>query len=123
MKSNYISKLDNKLNSEKQSIKKKISNYKNSLNSLSSMKTTALDKLLTNVISDSDYRASIEHIDIKFQDLNSKILELTKILNKLNTLSKNDFIDIATELSSIKKLNKDILNLIVKRIEVKEMEM
>lgn len=71
------------------------------------MKTTALDKLLTNVIS-----------DLESENITSKILELSKSLDKLNTLSKNDFVDIATELSSIKKLNKDILNHIVKQIEV-----
>lgn len=120
IKSKYINKLDNKLNSEKQSIKKEILNYKNNLSSLSSMKSTALDKLLSGVISDSDYHTAIENIDTKSKNFNSKILELNKKLDELNTLSKDDFIDISTELSSIKKLNKDILNRLIKKIEVKE---
>lgn len=120
IKTKYLNKLDNKLNKEKQLIKKEILNYTNNLNSLTLMKNTALDKLLTGVITDSDYQSAIENIDTKSKNFNFKILELNKKLDELNNISKDDFISIATQLSSIKKLNKDILNRLIKRIEVKE---
>ncbi len=120
IKSNYIDKIISKLDAEKTALEKNIIQYNNKIKSLNKTKSNALLKLCNNIISDADYKHVIYDIDTEISDLTSKIIDLNKNLDKLNALTQDDFLKLANELSIIKKLNKDILNRLIKKIEVKE---
>lgn len=118
IKVTYISKINSKFEKEKLSLEKNISAYINKIESLKKIKNNALKKLCSDIISDIEYKNIIEDIDSEISTINSNIETLSKNLETLNALTKDDFIKLANELSSIKKLNKDILNRLIKRIEV-----
>ena len=120
IKVTYIDKINSKFEKEKLSLEKNINIYRNKIESLKEIKNNALKKLCSNIITDIEYKSITGEIDIEISNINSNIETLGKNLDKLNCLTKDDFIKLANELSSIKKLNKDILNRLIKRIEIKE---
>lgn len=120
IKVNYTNKIESKLDKEKLSIEKKLNEYQKRISTFNNTKKTALLKLCSNVINDTEYRSLIDYIDNQIQDISANIIELTTTLDKLNTLTNDDFTKLANELSSIDTLNKEILNRLIKRIEVKE---
>lgn len=120
IKITYIDKINSKFKKEKLSLEKNINIYKNKIESLKEIKNNALKKLCADIITNTEYKSITEDIDIEISKINSNIDALGKNLDKLNSLTKDDFIKLANELSSIKKLNKDILNRLIKRIEIKQ---
>lgn len=120
MKKNYNDKIISKLKDKKLHLGNTINKYTEEINSLNKTKKNALIKLCNDVITDNEYKDLVNDIDIKISDLNSKIIKSNKVLDKLNALTHDDFTEITHELSTIEKLNKDVLNRLVKKIEVNE---
>ena len=120
MKKNYNDKINSKLKDKKLHLGNTINRYTEEINSLNKTKKNALIKLCNDVITDNEYKDLVNDIDIKISDLNSKIIKSNKVLDKLNALTHDDFTEITHELSTIEKLNKDVLNRLVKKIEVNE---
>lgn len=120
IKINYTNKINLKLNHEKLSIEKEINKYQNDISTFDDTKSNALIKFCSNKITDTEYRTLVEHIDKKIESIKTNIIKLKTTLDKLNALNTDDFTKLANELSNVKKLNKDILNRLINRIEVKE---
>lgn len=117
---NYTNKLNSKIDKEKLTIEKNLKTFENKINSLNITKKNALVKLCSDVINDVEYREFVEEIDKQIQVIESTKIELTSKLDKLNSLTCDDLSELAIELSNISTLNKELLNRLIKKIEVKE---
>lgn len=98
-----------------------LNRYNSELESLSSRKSKALNKLLDDIIDKSDYDYIVRDINSKIEDLKVKISEVNNSLDKL----KSNFI--LNEIAKIKKesivpteLTPELLHRFVKRIEITE---
>lgn len=119
-KNNYSTKLNLKINQEILIIKKNLDSYENKVKSLNTTKKNALFKFCSEEITDSEYRDLIDYIEKELKSINITINQLNTKLEKLNTLTSEDLTELTNELSNIKMLNKELLNRLIKKIEVKE---
>lgn len=120
IKINYTNKIHSKINKEKLTIEKDLRDYEKKIISFNDTKSNAIVKLCSNIISDTEYRTLVEHIDNQIRVIETNIIELNTKLDKLNSLTCDDLSELTNELSNINTLNKEILNRLIKKIEVKE---
>ncbi|MDO6354968.1 recombinase family protein [Caloramator sp. CAR-1] len=124
-----ISKLDNekfiktievKVKTNIDKLEKQVKNYKKEIENLKAQKRKALNKFINEEINKEDY-------DMFISETNKKINNLTKVLEKnqtiINDISKNfslkDLDNLKNMIINIKELTPDILNRFIERIEIK----
>ena len=117
-KKNLKDMLFKKIEVEKQKINKEILQNKRKIEDFKTLKVEALTKFISNQISKEDYNLFISSINVEDLEYRTVILEQKiKILNETNHFQK-----ISNMLgdTKIKTLTKEILNKLVKKIEIKE---